>query len=244
MSRTPLDTGFLASMSLHDDTAALTASSGLSGKQDSTGGGLSSFGVVPAGAKPNRVGLIVVSRSMFGAIVCGGVVGKGDTVCLVGLDVDQGEDTCGTSAHKIKTTKLDDVAESTTVLLIRAPGAGTRAYLSPAVPADRVTVTKELLEEKRTVASWQAWAHNAMEGAVKSEADLKNLAARFEDTAVTYAVTPRAKKKGRYEDMSPEDGWTRVGLSLEPIQLDLTPTNQAGSTVLPFRVLEEWKRLA
>jgi hypothetical protein len=58
--------------------------------------------------------------------------------------------------------------------------------------------------------------HNAMEGAVKREADLKNLAARFDDTAVTYAVTPRAKKnKGRYEDDgSPEEGWTRVGLSL------------------------------
>jgi hypothetical protein len=63
-----------------------------------------------------------------------------------------------------------------------------------------------------------------MEGAVKREADLKNLAARFDDTAVTYAVTPRAKKKGRYEaDGSPEEGWTRVGLSLEPIQLDLIP---------------------
>jgi hypothetical protein len=206
---------------------------------------VSSFGVVPAGAKPNRVGLIVVSRSMFGAIVCGGVVGKGDTVCLVGLDVDQGEDTCGTSAHKTKTQKLDDVAESTTVLLIRAPGAGTRAYLSPVVPTDRVTVTKELLEETRTVASWQAWAHNAMEGAIKSEADLKNLAARFDDTAVTYAVTPRAKKKGRYEDDgSPEEGWTRVGLSLDPIQLDLTPTDRADSTALPFRVLDEWKKLA
>jgi hypothetical protein len=116
---------------------------------------------------------------MFGAIVCGGVVGKGDRVCLLRLDVDQGEDTCGTGTHKIKTTKLDDFAVSTAVLLIRAPGAGTKAYLSLAVPTDRVTVTKELLEETRTVASWQAWAHNAMEGTIKSEADLKNLAARF-----------------------------------------------------------------
>jgi NADH:ubiquinone oxidoreductase subunit len=80
-------------------------------------------------------------------------------VCLVGLDVDQGEETCGTIAHKVKTMKLDDFAESTTVLLIGAPGAGMKAYLSPAVPTDRVTVTKELLEETRTVASWQAWAH-------------------------------------------------------------------------------------
>ena len=40
----------------------------MSGKQD-TEGGLASFGVgVPAGSKQVRVGLIVVSRSMFGIV--------------------------------------------------------------------------------------------------------------------------------------------------------------------------------
>ena len=59
----------------------------MSGKQD-TEGGLASFGVgVPAGSKQVRVGLIVVSRSMFGICGCGADVGtSGEKVCLEKLE--------------------------------------------------------------------------------------------------------------------------------------------------------------
>jgi hypothetical protein len=47
------------------------------------------------------------------------------------------------------------------------------------------------------VPSWEGWAKSVMEGPVKSKEELDSLADRF-DQDITYTVSPRKAKQGRY----------------------------------------------
>jgi hypothetical protein len=136
-SNSHLDDESLRSMRLEAASSTPAAVSGLSGKQDTErgGGGLASFGGIPAGSKHACVGLIVAPRSMFGFYfvqrecgswrregvfqAVGGNVG-GNMVCLT----EYRDNLYWTSSERRKLAAL-----------IQAPGIGEKVFSILVVPA-------------------------------------------------------------------------------------------------------------
>jgi hypothetical protein len=115
------DRDFLRSLILDDTMYMRVGGSGLSDELDTEGGLV-------------LVRLIVVSRLLFGTIVCGESAGR-----FTGYDMSNLVGSCGFPSHETASDTLDKYGIVEELALIRTLGTGEQAYTYPFVPLFRVS---------------------------------------------------------------------------------------------------------
>lgn len=93
------------------------------------------------------VGLLRVNLAQLGATMCGGMVGRGNKVCL--------EENCSIAAHSGRKAVFDDHLVGVPMIAIAASGTSCQMYCQPVVPETKLGERLgRYLEERCEVDDW------------------------------------------------------------------------------------------